>query len=87
MMSRLLSVIFLLLSATAATASAPQGALPINVWQSPLEQEHLLAGRLWEAASGQFVAPEALLPRLRSADYLLLGKPTTMPTITACKPG
>ena len=74
MKSRLLSVIFLLFSATAATASTPQGAPPIDAWQSPLEQEHPLAGRLWEAASGQFVAPEALLPRLRSADYLLLGE-------------
>ncbi len=74
MKSKLLSVIFLLLSATAATASTPQGAPPIDAWQSPLEQGHPLAGRLWDAANGQFVAPEALLPRLRSADYLLLGE-------------
>ncbi len=76
MNSRLLSVIFLAVSAAAARAdTVPDVPVPPSgAWQSPLEQEHPLAGRIWEAASGQFVPPEALLPRLRSADYLLLGE-------------
>ena len=76
MKSKLLSVIFLLVSAAAATASTPQEdqASPVGAWQSPLERGHPLAGRLWDAVNAQFIAPEALLPRLRSADYLLLGE-------------
>lgn len=76
MKSKLLSVIFLVGSAAAASANTlPDAPVPpASAWQSPLEQEHPLAGSIWDATSGQFVAPEALLPRLRSADYLLLGE-------------
>ena len=76
MKSKFLSAIFLLVSAAAATAGTSQEgqAPPIGAWQSPLERGHPLAGRLWETAREQFIAPEALLPHLRSADYLLLGE-------------
>ena len=43
-------------------------------WQSPLQREHPLVGRIWQTSTGRFVAQEELLTALAAADIVLLGE-------------
>ena len=43
-------------------------------WQSPLQQEHPLVGRIFDVHSGEDLAEEALLARLVQERYILLGE-------------
>jgi uncharacterized iron-regulated protein len=49
-------------------------ALPVPPWQSPLSQDHLLAGRIWLPAEDRFIEPPELVQRLSAADFVLLGE-------------
>ena len=76
MKAKLLSMLLLMAAATTAGATTSWGfeAPATGAWQSPLAQEHSLVGRIWDTANGGFISPEALLPQVRSAQYLLLGE-------------
>ena len=43
-------------------------------WQSPLEQDHPLAGRVWDVAAARFIAPRTLEAALATRRYVLLGE-------------
>jgi uncharacterized iron-regulated protein len=43
-------------------------------WESPLDREHALAGRVWAVDDGRFVTPAQLVRRLGRARYVLLGE-------------
>jgi len=64
-------------SARGAPESAGS-ARPVNaevvVWQSPLEREHPLAGKIWDVERERFVERSALIAQIRSAQLVLLGE-------------
>ena len=43
-------------------------------WQSPLHQDHPLAGKIWMVAQQQFITQDQLLARLQLSPVLLLGE-------------
>ena len=61
---------------------APLSALAVLVaagcagiaWQSPLEREHPLAGRVWDVAAARFIEPRTLERALADRRYVLLGE-------------
>ncbi|MEA2755315.1 MAG: hypothetical protein QOJ54_1604 [Aliidongia sp.] len=57
-----------------AAAYAGVTALPVPPWQSPLLQDHALAGRIWLPAEKRFIEPPELAQRLSVADFVLLGE-------------
>lgn len=72
---RLVAAALLLSAALAACASTPVATYaPEGGWSSPLRQEHPLVGRVWESATGRFIAPAALLDALANTRYTLLGE-------------
>jgi len=65
----------------AATAIAEEQGLPtpapiptVAEWRSALGQDHVLAGRIWNPREKQFVEEAALISRMQSARFLLLGE-------------
>jgi len=43
-------------------------------WQSPLQHQHPLVGRIWQTTPGRFVDTAQLLGTLAAADFVLLGE-------------
>ena len=43
-------------------------------WRSPIARDHPLVGRIWQPASGAFVAPETVEDAAAKADVVLLGE-------------
>jgi uncharacterized iron-regulated protein len=70
----------LLLAACASSPSgAPDGrttraAESAHAWQSRLDRDHPLVGRIWDVAGERFVAEAELLGRLAAARLVLLGE-------------
>lgn len=60
----------------APSGSAPAKASPGDAqpWQSALDRDHALVGKLWDVKAGVFVEVAALAPRLASARFVLLGE-------------
>ncbi|WP_437810089.1 ChaN family lipoprotein [Sorangium sp. So ce1078] len=60
----------------APSGSAPAKASPADAqpWQSALDRDHALVGKLWDVKAGAFVEVAALAPRLASARFVLLGE-------------
>ena len=52
----------------------PAPTSEVATWQSTIGQNHALVGRIWEPATKSFIDHAVLLPRLRSATYILLGE-------------
>lgn len=56
-------------------AAAGHAQIPaVQTWQSTLHTDHHLTGRIWDAASNQFIDIETLTSTLSSASVLLLGE-------------
>lgn len=43
-------------------------------WESRLDADHALAGRIWDVRAGRFVAPDVLIADLALADIVVLGE-------------
>jgi uncharacterized iron-regulated protein len=43
-------------------------------WESPLERNHVLAGRIWDVEAERFLNGEALVARLADHEFVLLGE-------------
>jgi uncharacterized iron-regulated protein len=60
---------------TAVLLIAPaRGGEPEETWQSPLGQDHPLAGRIWDVAAGRFIDSTTLVARLAQSQFVLLGE-------------
>lgn len=70
-MTRLLLLASAALTFGAGCATAPQRA---HAWQSPLRQDHPLAGRIWDTRQGAFISGAELERAVREADFVLLGE-------------
>ena len=59
-----------------AAASASNGASPEpwRDWQTSLQVDHALAGRIWSTGRKAFVAPAELAAALAGADFVLIGE-------------
>lgn len=69
------SVIAGLLAAALSAAGACASREPVGPrWRSPLATDHPLVGALVDASSGEIVAPEAMLERISTATFVLLGE-------------
>jgi uncharacterized iron-regulated protein len=44
------------------------------IWESPLDQSHLLVGKVFRTADKTVISPEQLVSELLSADFVLLGE-------------
>ena len=55
-----------------ACASVPRNTLPS--WEAPLNQEHPLAGVIWDVRNERVLTEQALLLLLSQASYVLLGE-------------
>ena len=64
------SPLALLAGAVACVLAACSGM----AWQSPLGQDHSLAGRIWDVSGGRFIDRASLVERLARADFVLLGE-------------
>ena len=49
-------------------------ACSANPWQSHYGRNHPLTGRIWDVASGEFIARPTLIMRLARAEFVLLGE-------------
>lgn len=61
------------LSLTNSLSSQAQIDAP-TVWQSPLYVDHILVGKIWDSALGDFIAPGDLLAGVENRNYILLGE-------------
>ena len=43
-------------------------------WESPVERTHSLVGRIWDVKAGAFIAEDALVSRLATSRFALLGE-------------
>jgi uncharacterized iron-regulated protein len=48
--------------------------MPSGEWESPLERNHVLAGRIWDVQAGRFLEREALAAGLADHEFVLLGE-------------
>jgi uncharacterized iron-regulated protein len=46
----------------------------VGPWQAPLDREHPLAGRIWDVRRARFVEADAVVERLATSRYVLLGE-------------
>jgi uncharacterized iron-regulated protein len=67
--ARLLAGVAAALSSLVACALMPAGE-----WESPLERNHVLAGRIWDVQAGRFLEREALAAGLADHEFVLLGE-------------
>jgi len=78
MTSLLVLALALLAGCSAAPVPSPSAAAPPAAaggpWQSKLDAQSPLVGRLWDPQARAFVSEEALLERACAADYVLLGE-------------
>jgi uncharacterized iron-regulated protein len=63
-----------LVVALVATACARWVDVRLGSWQAPLGREHPLAGRIWDVQRERFVDADAVVERLATARYVLLGE-------------
>jgi uncharacterized iron-regulated protein len=63
-------VVIGLLAGCAATSTP----VDLGAWQAPLGREHPLTGRIWDVKAARFVTSDAVVARLASAHYVLLGE-------------
>ncbi len=76
-MSLRLCLAFLLACGCASSTSTNRAPPPeprTRTWQSPLHQDHPLAGRIWDVRQGRQVEEPALLEELSRARFVLLGE-------------
>ena len=55
-------------------ALALLGAAPLPEWRSALGRDHALTGAVWDVRAGARLTPEALVSRLASRRYIVLGE-------------
>ncbi len=53
--------------------SRPTRIAPV-AWHAPLDHDHPLTGRIWDVGGGRFVEEPALVARLGTARYVMLGE-------------
>lgn len=70
-LSDILLLAVMALTSAACTSPAAQTGSP---WQSPLHQNHQLAGRIWLTAQERFISRDELLTHLQQSRLLLLGE-------------
>lgn len=54
--------------------TAPRVVPPSSKWQSQLDRDHALVGKVWDVAAKSFIEPAKLWSRLASARFVLLGE-------------
>jgi len=54
--------------------ASAMGSESYSNWISPIERNHLLAGKIYDTATGRFVTPDVLDNAANQADFLLLGE-------------
>ena len=59
---------------SALPARSADDAPPAPPWESPLARESPLTGQIREPRSGHALTPDALIDRLASADFVILGE-------------
>jgi uncharacterized iron-regulated protein len=78
-----LSLIALLLLGCAGSAplapappplSTPKAVANEDPWQSTLDREHPLVGKIWDVKAARFVTADAMAARLATAPFVLLGE-------------
>ncbi len=70
----LLSLGFIALTGCASLAPSSAEHSTKTGWQSPLYQDHPLAGRIWRASDQRFISTEELQQALSATPFLLLGE-------------
>lgn len=55
-------------------AARPIGPSALPGWQSPIQRDHPLVGRIWEVGRGRWIDEEALVTGLAGARFVLLGE-------------
>jgi uncharacterized iron-regulated protein len=61
-------------AALAPDAPAHSASEPARAWQSGLDREHALVGRIWDVSAESFVTATELVQRLATARLVLLGE-------------
>ena len=54
--------------------SDPHAVAPSSEWQSTLDRDNALVGRVWDVSAKSFIDPTELWPRLARARFVLLGE-------------
>ena len=55
-------------------AQQPSAVAAPTVWQSPLNRDHALVGRIWDVGAARFVGAEGLYAGVRAATFVVLGE-------------
>lgn len=74
MAPRLLSLMAAVALAPTLALAAPPPVAPEGGWTAAHERAHPLVGRLWDAATGEFISEDALLDRLAKTRFVMLGE-------------
>ncbi|MHA1548233.1 MAG: ChaN family lipoprotein, partial [Alphaproteobacteria bacterium] len=56
------------------TTAFADGAEPWRNWQSPLQADDALVGKIWSSHEKRFVTPRLLADALTEAEFVLLGE-------------
>ena len=71
----ILQLLLIFIAAALLPGSAiAQEAEPWTRWQTTLQKDHPLTGKIWSVREKRFITPQMLGQRVRAARYLLIGE-------------